>query len=214
MADAPPTDRPRRGRPSAEDRGLVDERVLDAATALFLEQGFGRTTLDQVSERSRTGKSTLYGRYANKEALFAAVVTRSIDAMFDDLKAAPSDGDVQSRLRHLGRELARVMLDARCVALMRITAAEAGNFPALATLGYQKSFDGTARFVAEAIVGPDGNGSVESALPIACRFVELALQPISFQATFGVDPELLKEHVGRHVDDAIVLLTTTGLLKG
>ncbi len=190
----------------------MDDRVLDAATALFLKQGFGRTTLDQVSERSRTGKSTLYGRYANKEALFAAVVTRSINAMFDDLKADTTGRDVHSRLRHVGQELARVMLDARCVALMRITAAEAGNFPALATLGYQMSFDGTAHFVAEAIMGPDGSRSQTSVMPIACRFVELALQPISFQATFGVDPDVLKKQVGRHIDEAIILLTATGLL--
>lgn len=213
MTDAAHPERPRKGRPRAEDRGLADERVLDAATALFLEQGYGRTTLDQVSDRSRTGKSTLYGRYANKEELFAAVVTRSIDAMFDDLEADPAEGDVRSRLRHIGRELARVMLDTRCVALMRITAAEAGNFPELATLGYRMSFDGTARYVADAIIGPDGDDPVESALPIACRFVELALQPISFQATFGVDPDILKKEVGRHVDEAIVLLTATGLLK-
>ena len=190
----------------------MDDRVLDAATALFLEQGFGRTTLDQVSERSRTGKSTLYGRYANKEALFAAVVTRSINAMFDDLKADATGGDVHSRLRHVGLELARVMLDPRCVALMRITAAEAGNFPALATLGYQMSFDGTARFVAEAITGSDRSRIPTSVMPTACRFVELALQPISFQATFGVDPDVLKKQVGRHIDEAIILLTATGLL--
>lgn len=212
MDDASTAERPRRGRPRAEDRGLVDERVLDAATALFLEQGFGRTTLDQVSERSRTGKSTLYGRYANKEELFAAVATRSINAMFDDLKSDPAEGNVKSRLRHIGRELARVMLETRCVALMRITAAEAGNFPALATLGYRMSFDGSARYVAEAIIGSDSAVTVEDVLPVACRFVELALQPISFQATFGVDPDVLRQDVDRHVDDAIVLLAATGLL--
>lgn len=214
MTDEPLTERPRKGRPRAEERALLDDRVLEAATALFLEQGFGRTTLDQVSERSRTGKSTLYGRYANKEALFAAVVTRSINAMFDDQTAAPPTGDVKSRLRHVGRELARVTLEPRCVALMRITAAEATNFPALAKLGYEMSFEGSARFVAEAIVGSADGPSVASAMPIACRFVELALQPISFQAIYGVDTSQLTTDVDRHIDDAIVLLTTSGFLKG
>lgn len=213
MTDTHLPERPRRGRPRADERGLADDRVLDAATALFLEQGFGRTTLDQVSDRSRTGKSTLYARYANKEELFAAVVTRSIGAMFDDLEPPSLGGDVEARLRHVGRDLARVMLDTRCVALMRITAAEAGNFPALATLGYETSFEGTARFVAMAIAGSNGEASLDSVLPIACRFVELALQPISFQATFGVDPATLREKVDRHIDEAIILLSATGLLK-
>ena len=76
------------------------------------------------------------------------------------------------------------------------------------------SFEGSARFVAEAIVGSADGPSVANAMPIACRFVELALQPISFQAIYGVDTSQLMTDVDRHIDDAIVLLTASGFLKG
>lgn len=212
MTEGVRSSKSRRGRPPASEAGLVDERVLDAAAELFLSQGFGRTTLDQVSERSRTGKSSLYGRYANKEKLFAAVVTRSINEMFADLSAAPSGRDRKDRLRHLGLELVRVLLTNRCVSLMRIVAAEAATFPELATLGYHMSFEGSARAIAQTLANSEDEVETERMLPIACRFVELALQPISFQATFGRPMDELLAKAPRDVEDAITLLTATGQL--
>jgi len=202
----------KRGRPRAEDAGLVDQRVLDAATELFLSQGFGRTTLDQVSEKSRTGKSSLYGRYANKETLFAAVVTRSIEEMFADLGHVPTGRGRKDRLRHLGLELVRVLLTNRCVALMRIVAAEAATFPKLATLGYHMSFEGSAQAIAQTLAGSGSEEDIKAMLPPACRFIELALQPISFQATFGRPPEELLAKAPRDVEEAITLLYVTGQL--
>lgn len=67
----------------------MNERILVAATTLFMEQGFARTTMDQVSALSQAGKSTLYGRYPTKEDLFSAVVQRSIGLVFNDLHTGP-----------------------------------------------------------------------------------------------------------------------------
>ncbi|MGP7795648.1 TetR/AcrR family transcriptional regulator [Sphingomonas sp. CLY1604] len=187
--------------------------MLDAAAELFLAQGYGRTTLDQVSERARTGKSSLYGRYGSKEKLFAAVVTRSINDMFADLVAVPSERDRKDRLRHLGLDLVRVLLTNRCVSLMRIVAAEAATFPELATLGYRMSFEGSARVVARTLADGDDEAKVERMLPVACRFVELALQPIAFQATFGRPMDELLAKAPRDVEDAITLLIATGRLS-
>ena len=40
----------RRGRPRAGEEGEVERRLLVAASRLFLEQGYGRTSLEQVAE--------------------------------------------------------------------------------------------------------------------------------------------------------------------
>ena len=204
--------RPRRGRPPAEETGLVNARILDVATSLFLEQGFGRTTLNQVSQASRTGKSTLYSRYADKEALFAAVVQRSIDVMFVEMAASPAVGSTIDRLRHVGLQLANSLLVPRCVALMRITAAEAINFPSLATMAYRVSFEGSVRCVLAAITTDPSIAPPAPEIAMARRFVELALHPISFQAAYGADIEMLRERCGSDVEDAILLLRIKKLL--
>ncbi|MGJ7582204.1 TetR/AcrR family transcriptional regulator [Variovorax sp. RHLX14] len=211
--NSPPETPPprRRGRPPLLEAGLVEQRILDAATALFLEQGFGRTTLDQVSQISKAGKSTLYGRYPDKQALFAAVTNRSIQTMFSEVKAPPAGGSTSDRLRHVGLELAKSLLVPRCISLMRITAAEAINFPDLATMAYQVSFEGSMRCVLAAMKKRTAKPSKRD-LDIARRFVELVFQPVSFQAAYGAPIEALRQRCALDVEDALLLLRTKGWL--
>ena len=217
-SDPPPGEpsqaRPRRGRPRQEDAGEVDGRVLEAATALFLEQGFARTTLDAVAQRARTSKATLYGRYRDKEALFAAVVRCSVNAMLADLAVAPVGATQRERLRHVGLELARSLLQPRCVALMRITAGEAESFPDLARLAYEVSFEGSVRAVADALGLGGSDAERGEARRAAESFVEVGLQPLSFQVMFGWNGEEGEARVRRDVEGAIALLSATGLLPG
>ena len=89
---------------------------------------------------------------------------------------------------------------------MRITAAEAGNFPDLALTAYQDSFDGAVAYVLMGI-GETDLGAVSPGLTaLAQRFVEVTVQPVSFQAAFGVDASLLRPRASVYVHDAVELL--------
>jgi AcrR family transcriptional regulator len=52
------------------------EELLDELVTLFLAEGFGAFTLDELARRLRCSKSTLYGLAASKEQLVVAVVKR------------------------------------------------------------------------------------------------------------------------------------------
>lgn len=201
----------RRGRPPTHEAGQAEERVLEAATALFLEQGFGRTTLDQVAARAHVGKSSLYGRHPDKEALFGAVVHHSILTMFAEMATLPEHGDVADRLLGVGVALAESLLVPRCVALMRITAAEAATLPDLARMAYRVSFEGAVKSV-RAVLDREPGLASDGSKAAAARFVEVALQPIAFQAAFGGDVGALRERCSADVADAILLLRAKGLL--
>lgn len=196
----------RRGRPPASQAGQFDERILQVATSLFLERGYGRTTLDLVAQNAEVGKSSLYARYPSKDALFAAVVSRSIQTMVDQWTKVPQGLSLGQRLQAVGEALIEGMLHPRCVAFMRITAAEAGNFPDLALTAYQDSFDGAVAYVLMGI-GETDLGAVSPGLTaLAQRFVEVTVQPVSFQAAFGVDASLLRLRASVCVHDAVELL--------
>ena len=200
---------PRRGRPPAQHAGLLVERVLQVATALFLERGFGRTTLDLVAQQAKVGKSSLYARYPSKGALFDAVVSHSIQAMFDHMTPVPQQLSLAQRLQTVGERLIDGLLHPRCVALMRITAAEAENFPDLALKAYQVSLEGSVEYVLMAMgaTGLRGARSNDAQLrDLAQRFVEVAVQPLSFQAAFGVEADLLRLRATACVQDAVALV--------
>ena len=45
------------------------EKIVEAASDLFFEQGYQATTIDHVIERSGVSRPTLYAHFASKEEL-------------------------------------------------------------------------------------------------------------------------------------------------
>jgi len=63
--------------------------VLDAGRRLFLAQGYGATTIDQVAAAAGVSKPTVFSAVGNKQALLAAV--RDVALAGDDLPVAVAD---------------------------------------------------------------------------------------------------------------------------
>src|ERR1700745_4158629 len=59
---------------------LTEQRILAAASELFLADGYLATTLDAVARRAQVGARTVYVRFGTKAALFKRVVDVAIVA--------------------------------------------------------------------------------------------------------------------------------------
>jgi AcrR family transcriptional regulator len=110
---------------------LRDE-ILDAATAMFLERGFGDTSIDAIADRLRIAKRTFYHRFPGKEALFAAVVHRIIDRLRPRAGVPLAEGaDLRAALERLAAVILRAALAPQSIALHRMIVAESSRFPEL-----------------------------------------------------------------------------------
>jgi len=124
---------PRAGRPSREQAKLLGDRILDIATGLFLEIGYGDTTIELVAEKARISKRTLYHRYPDKAALFGTVVRRIVGQLRPpDVAGLFIGGNLEAILVRLAGIILRAALDPQALALHRIIMAEASRFPELA----------------------------------------------------------------------------------
>src|SRR5258708_307114 len=56
----------------------TEQRIITAATELFLADGYVATTLEAVARRARVGARTVYVRFGTKAALFKLVVDVAI----------------------------------------------------------------------------------------------------------------------------------------
>jgi AcrR family transcriptional regulator len=71
--------------------------VLAAARELFLEQGYGATTVDQIAARAGVSKPTVFSAVGNKQTVLSAV--RDVAMAGDDEKVAVSDRPAADRIR-------------------------------------------------------------------------------------------------------------------
>jgi AcrR family transcriptional regulator len=130
LLEAPP---PKRGgRPSKAEAEQLGEHILDVATELFLANGYGATSIEAVAQRAHVAKRTLYTRFDDKPALFAAVMHRIVERLHPtDGMPLYGGGSCEIVLLRLARLLLRGTLTPQALALTRLLLAEAERFPEL-----------------------------------------------------------------------------------
>ena len=150
--------RGRGGRPSRLQSAQLSERILDVATALFLGDGFGATSIEAVAKRAGISKRTFYHRFRGKEVLFEAVVRRLIERWTPPFDAALFEApSLAETLRRTAEHMLGVALTPEALALHRMVIAEATRFPGLARilheLGAAAGIERIARVLEQRIAG-------------------------------------------------------------
>jgi AcrR family transcriptional regulator len=95
MTDKAPTTPRSLGRPREE---RADRSIVRATLELIAEHGVGDLRMDDIAERARVGKATIYRRYRAKHEL----VTAAVAALVSEIKV-PDTGSTQRDLLELMR---------------------------------------------------------------------------------------------------------------
>ncbi|RMF17965.1 MAG: TetR/AcrR family transcriptional regulator [Gammaproteobacteria bacterium] len=111
---------------SAERR----QRILDAATDVFCQSGFGRASMDAVARGAGVSKATLYNHFASKDVLFQAVVEQVSGRFIAGIDTpGRKDQPIRQSLEEIGREFLAMLLDARNLAAVRLIIGEVQGNP-------------------------------------------------------------------------------------
>jgi len=188
--------------------------VVDAAMALFLDQGYERTSLAQIAKRAAVSTATLFKRYPTKAALLEAIVER-FWAHETAGAAVTGQGTPRAMLRAFGLDYGRRMRRPEIQALYRLIIAETPRFPDLGRLLFDK---GKGAFLADfkaylASADAAGELSVDDAETAALQFLGLV-------SARGFWPELLGPGCGGDeaaleaiVDDAVAMMLARYAVK-
>jgi TetR/AcrR family transcriptional repressor of mexJK operon len=109
------------------------ERVLDAAVQVFLANGFDQTSMDAIAARAGVSKTTVYAHYADKFALFRAVVERSgqsLAVQMDETRLREGQ-DPQARLTQLVLIVLEGTTAPEFLAFLRVMVSESARHPDL-----------------------------------------------------------------------------------
>ncbi|MFJ9176681.1 TetR/AcrR family transcriptional regulator [Streptomyces sp. NPDC102360] len=74
--------------PVTKRRARTRQRLLDAALDVFAEEGFGRSTVEQVCERAGFTRGAFYSNFSSLDELFLALWEERSARMLDDVRTA------------------------------------------------------------------------------------------------------------------------------
>ena len=114
---------PGTGRPRRSSR----ETLQDAATELFLEQGYERTTIDEIARRAGVARGTFFNYFPAKGDLLWADLDPVLEALPDVLAGLPTGESPAHGVRAALLELAGRVLVAPVVLVERVTIGARGD---------------------------------------------------------------------------------------
>jgi TetR/AcrR family transcriptional regulator, mexJK operon transcriptional repressor len=114
-------------------------RFVAAARAAFFTNGYAGTTMSSIAAAVGGSKTTLWSYFPSKQDLFTAVVDDIVETYGQSLEV-PMDAQstLESGLRDFGRAMMDIVLSQPIIDLHRLVIGEAGRFPELATLFFER----------------------------------------------------------------------------
>lgn len=128
-----------RGRPPAKEREFRHEAILDAATAVFLKEGYARASMEKIARSASASKQTIYAIYPSKADLFAALVKRRSERLVKPVAVALFRHGEPARkvLYRYATQVLHSVLSGEGKQLQKLLIAEASSFPDLAIAFWQ-----------------------------------------------------------------------------
>ncbi|MBR1087901.1 TetR/AcrR family transcriptional regulator [Bradyrhizobium manausense] len=201
---------PKRGRPPKDLAGDVQARILDAAQQLFLEKGYRSASIDDISEMAPASKPTIYAHFPGKEALFAAVVARTIGGLTDFGGFEPEGRTLHDKLTSLGTAIVEKVME-ESLGMVRATIAEAQRFPELSRNVHDAARDRSVNAVSQLLNettqklarAPKGPFSGKRSLATAQIFLDLILLPMLFRSLVGEPPRELRRELSSFMHERV-----------
>jgi TetR/AcrR family transcriptional repressor of mexJK operon len=119
------------------------QAITDAATGLFLTQGYQGTNMDEIAAAAGVSKQTVYKQFTDKQQLFIGIVlgitdraeriVETIDNLFDEI------ADLEVGLVRLARAYAAAVVNPQVLQLRRLVISEADRFPDLALAYFERA---------------------------------------------------------------------------
>lgn len=179
--------------------------ILQEATRLFLEEGYGSATTNALVARVGGSKSTIYSYFRSKPQLFGAVV----DHVLVQLKTAtdgydPPGRNLQECLANLGMRLQAIVLSDDHIALARMVIGEAHRFPEVGAIYHEHGPALAQQGVIDFLLahGAMPGSSLEDIVDAAEWFTGRLIHRSFIQALCGSGIHGEPEELGRIAQDA------------
>lgn len=183
------------------------EAILEAARKVFLEIGFGATSMDAIAVAAKVSKQTVYNHFGSKEELFAAMIRSTCDRMVTAFEQAAKSGKPELTLKGIARQVISKVLDRDRLSLYRILMAEGQRFPELGQIFYECGPQVTRKYLADYFIEQNALGTMHVANPAvaADQFFGL-LSGCQLKAQLGLESAPSQEFIDTYIETTVALI--------
>jgi AcrR family transcriptional regulator len=199
---------PKRGRPRRGTEIARTAALINAATRVFLREGYGLASIDKVAAEAGVSTRTIYERYRNKADLLGAVIGRLVDRMSTVLSTLDLNRlEPKAALTVIAQIITDRARDPDAVALFRIVATEAHRFPELASKMRENNKLCVDNVVANYLRAQASRGVLNLADPdrAAALFLQMICSELHDRLLFGGEAEVATFDFKSHVDHVVDL---------
>lgn len=182
------------------------EAILTAAIQLFSEHGYSKVTMADIAEGAPVSKPTLYNYFADKQALFGAVVEHQCRALLAGLTApGRRKPDPRQELARLAGSFVDVLYDPASVRLFRLVISEQAAFPELGQMVVASGAEPVLGSMATALreMNEDHTLGIEDPEQSARLLLGMLSGDEHLRCLAGVKPGLSRAEKKRLVENAV-----------
>jgi TetR/AcrR family transcriptional repressor of mexJK operon len=195
--------RPARGRPRDEEKNSA---IIDAASLLFLENGFDGTSMDEVAKRAGVSKQTVYSHFSSKEQLFSEAIHITISKYFPDAALEMVEvHTLESDLHAVAEHFARLLLSDQAIAMHRVLVAAAAKGPELAQIfwqaGPQEMNEKLEDFIRTWV--DKGELKIENIEKASGQLITLLKGKLHFMREIGMMPTISEDEIKAQTTEAV-----------
>jgi TetR/AcrR family transcriptional repressor of mexJK operon len=129
------------GRPKLENVSAIQGKLFSVALELFLKNGYGATSLNQIVKAAAVSKTTLYSRYDSKEQLFRALMHEQVKSLAASGTTSPlaNHASLEGGLKDYANRMLEVSLQGDLLEVNRLIYSESGRFPELGAAATERT---------------------------------------------------------------------------
>jgi TetR/AcrR family transcriptional repressor of mexJK operon len=184
---------------------LKRARIIHAGKAVFLAQGFGAASVDDIAATAGVSKMTVYRHFRSKELLFAGVIDALCRQFIDDDLERMLVLPPRAALPKFARKIMDIIFAKETIELHRIVIAECRRFPELGRLFFRSGPEACIDMLEQYLKRHRKVGLVKHATPrrLAAEFLDIVRGYPHLRVLLGIDKAPSSGEMRSRVESAV-----------
>jgi AcrR family transcriptional regulator len=191
-------------------------QIMDGARRVFMDLGFDGASMGEIARAAAVSKGTLYVYFADKFALFEAIVEEESLRYGQVVFNFDPERDVETTLKEFGRAYINLICRPSGGSAIRTVMAIAERMPEVGRRYYERVLEKSINRLADylgAHVGP-GDLAIEDCHLAAAQFMQMSQASLFLPFIFQAAPAPSEERIARVIDSATRMFLAAYRAKG